>query len=148
MHLLDTDALSITSPASRLSGDAVETWRAWVRRNQDTLFLSVITIMEVRFGLERLRTRGASRKATDLAKWLLITETIYRDRLIWVSPEIAHRAGEMLARAAKAGVTPGAEDALIAASAEASGFRLVTRNEKHMRAFEVELLNPLSAPPG
>ena len=147
MYLLDTDALSFTSPKSRLAGDGAEAWRSWVRRNRERLFISVVTIMEIRFGVEKLRAKGASRKGAALAKWLLIGETIYRDRIVWVSPEIAHRAGEMLARAERAGVMPGSEDAIIAASAEVSGFRLVTGNERHMRALGVAWLNPLGALP-
>lgn len=143
MYLLDTDVLSFTSPASRLSGEEVETWRSWVRSNQEQLFISAVTIMEIRFGVERLRTKGAASKCAALGKWLLITETIYRDRIVWVSPEIANQAGALLALAEHTGVKPGAEDALIAASAAVSGYMLVTRNERHMRAFGVEHLNPL-----
>ena len=143
MYLLDTDVLSFTSPASRLAGGEVEAWRSWVQDNQQQLFISAITIMEVRFGVERLRAKGASSKSLALDKWLLIAETIYRDRVVWISPEVAHKAGELLARAEQAGSRPGSEDALIAASAAVSGFVLVTRNEKHMRAFGVEFVNPL-----
>lgn len=142
MYLLDTDVLSFTSPTSRLAGDKVEAWRSWVRDNQQQLFISAITIMEVRFGVERLRAKSASSKSLALDKWLLIAETIYRDRIVWVSPEVAHKAGELLARAEQVGSRPGSEDALIAASAVVSGFALVTRNEKHMRAFGVDILNP------
>lgn len=147
-YLLDTDALSFTSPVSRLAGHQADAWRNWVRLNQDSLFISAITIMEIRFGLERLRGKGATRKSADLAKWLLITETIYRERIVWVSPEIAGRAGELLARAERSGVMPGAEDALVAASAELAGCCLMTRNERHMAAFGVEWMNPLRLPVG
>lgn len=143
MYLLDTDALFFTSPQSKLSGEEVTAWRLWVRMHQSRIFLSAVTIMEVRYGLERLKARGATSKSAALAKWLLITETIYRGRIVWVSPEIAHRAGEMLAQAEKAGLTPGAEDALIAASAAVSRYLLVARNERHMRAFDIEWENPL-----
>lgn len=143
MFLLDTDILSYTSPASRLSDDAAEAWRGWVRDNEGKLFLSVVTLMEIRFGVETLRAKGASKRSAALGKWLLITETIYRDRIVWVSPEIADKAGAMLARAVQAGVTPGSEDALIAASADISDFRLVTRNERHMNTFGIDCLNPL-----
>lgn len=145
MYLLDTDVLSFTSPSSRLTGAQADAWRDWVRSKQDHLFFSAITIMELRYGVEKLRGSGATRKSESLAKWLLITETIYRNRVLWISPEIAHKAGELLARAMRAGIAPGSEDALVAASAEVSGFVLVSGNERHMRAFGVELLNPLRA---
>jgi predicted nucleic acid-binding protein len=147
MYLLDTDVLSITSPLSRLAGEEIEAWRDWVRKNADALHLSVVTLMEVRFGLEKLRAKKAVNKAAALNKWLLVTETIYRARIVWVPPEIAHKAGELLYRAERAGVTPGSEDAIIAASAELTGFRLVSRNERHMRSFGVQVLNPLKGLP-
>jgi predicted nucleic acid-binding protein len=146
-YLLDTDVLSITSPASRLAGDAVDGWRRWVEDNTDRIHLSAITTMEVRFGVENLRTKGHYRKANALAKWLLISETLYRDRIIWISPDIAHRAGEMLSVAASSGHRPGAEDALIAASAAVLGMRLVSRNLRHMRALGSDCVDPLSALP-
>lgn len=147
MYLLDTDVLSITSPASRLAGAEVEAWRNWVRLNGELLHFSVVTIMEVRFGVERLSARGATIKADTLRKWLLVTETLYRSRIVRVSPEIAHKAGELLHRAAQEGADPGSEDALIAASAEIMGFRLVSRNERHMRALGADCLNPLGTMP-
>jgi predicted nucleic acid-binding protein len=146
-YLLDTDVLSITSPVSRLSGLAVEDWRDWVRTNDSRLHISTITLMEIRFGVENLRAKGSVAKATVLSKWLLITETLYGDRIIWISPEIAHKAGEMLSAAASVGMRPGSEDALIAASAAVNGMRLVSRNLRHMKALGAVCLDPLGALP-
>ena len=55
MYLLDTDVLSITNPASGLSEPQAQAWRDWVRRNERVLYFSTVTIMEVRFGVERAR---------------------------------------------------------------------------------------------
>jgi predicted nucleic acid-binding protein len=146
-YLLDTDVLSITSPASRLAGDAVDDWRRWVRNNTDRINLSAITLMELRFGVENLRAKRHLRKADALSKWLLISETLYRDRIVWISPEIADRAGQMLSIAAARGHKPGAEDALIAASAHVGGMMLISRNLRHMRALGADCLDPLGALP-
>lgn len=147
MFLLDTDVLSLTSPASRLKEPRADAWRDFVRDNGDRLWFSVITIMEVRFGIERSRLRGATRQAAQLSKWLLVAETIHADRLVAVSPAIAHRAGEMLAKAVAGGASPSAEDALIAASAENRGMRLISRNRRHMLAFGIECIDPLAELP-
>jgi predicted nucleic acid-binding protein len=147
VYLLDTDVLSLTSPTSQLTGAAAERWRSWVGRNEAALHLSAITLMEVRYGVERLRLRGASRRAADLARWLLIVETIYIDRIVWISPEIADRAGVLLARCEAGGIEPGAEDALIAASAEVQGFRLLSRNARHMAGFGIAWANPIDLAP-
>ena len=147
MLLLDTDVLSLTSPRSRLTGIAVDAWRIFVRDNVELLNFSVVTLMEVRFGIERLQQKDATRQAADLAKWLLVAETIHADRLVPVSISIAHRAGQMLARAESTGVKPSAEDALIAASAVESGMRLVSRNRKHMNALGIDCIDPLDTLP-
>jgi predicted nucleic acid-binding protein len=145
--LLDTDVLSLTSPRSRLTGVAVDAWRVFVRENVELLHFSVVTLMEVRFGIERLRQKDATRQAADLTRWLLIAETIHSGRLVPVSRAIAHRAGQMLARAESAGVKPSAEDALIAASAAELGMRLVSRNRRHMEALGIECIDPLESLP-
>mgnify|MGYP001164713078 CR=1 FL=1 len=144
MVLLDTDILSLTSPASRLDEQEVRGWREWVRHNVHLLHLSVVTLMEVRFGVEKLAARGASRKADDLRRWLAVTETMHGTRLLPVSAEIAHKAGEFLHVAMAAGVTLSSEDALIAATAHCHGFRLLSRNLRHMSAFGIDVADPLA----
>lgn len=147
MYLLDTDVLSLTSPTSALDTGEVQRWRDWVGSNQEALYFSVITLMEVRFGLEKLQAKGATAKCGRLKKWLLLTETIYRHRTIPVSSEIAHLAGAFLHNAARKGMAPGAEDALIAATAQVADLRLVSRYNKHMAALGVDCLDPLRALP-
>jgi len=138
----------LTSPQSRLAGAAVEDWRRFVRENVELLHFSVVTLMEVRFGIERLRLRGANRQAADLTKWLLIAETIHSERLVPVSAEVAHKAGAMLARAVSLGFAPSAEDAFIAASAAHHGMRLVSRNSRHMTALGIDCIDPFENLPG
>jgi len=135
MYLLDTDAFALTSPTSGLHGTDVEKWRDWVRRNDAGLYLSVITIMEVSFGIEKLATKGARRKATYLARWLAVAETAYRGRIMPVTMEIAHLAGE-LCGAVAAGTLPSSEDATIAATASVYGLHLLSRNRNHMQALK------------
>ena len=144
MFVVDTDVLSLTSPASKLDTDAVARWRDWVRKNRQDIFLSSITIMEVRFGIEKLRARGAEARASALRHWLLAAETVHAHRIVPVSTEIAHAAGGLLHKAFRNGGKPSSEDALIAATADKLGFRLLSRNAKHMRLFGVDFTDPLS----
>ena len=148
MFVVDTDVLSLTSPASKLDTEAVARWREWVRRNRQDIFLSSITIMEVRFGIENLRARGAEARAMALRQWLLAAETVHAHRVVPVSTEIAHAAGALLHRAFRNGGKPESEDALIAATAASLGFRLLSRNAKHMGLFGVDFIDPLSNLPG
>ena len=147
MYVLYTDVFSITSPVSAFDAPTVSAWRAWVHLNQNLLYFSVVTVMEVRFGIEMARHRGATQKARRLEEWLLAAETVHRERLIPVSSDIAHRAGALLHRAVTEGVTPSTEDALIAASAEIRGFAVLSRNGKHMRALTDHWFDPLDLLP-
>ena len=148
MFVLDTDVLSITSPLSVVPHPMAEAWRDWVRGNVVDLHFSVVTLTELRFGVERLRAKGASRKAADLTRWLLASETVHRTRILDVTPDIAHRAGELLWHAVGSGTQPSTEDALIAATADICGFRLLSRNGKHMGVFGIDWANPLENFPG
>jgi len=147
MYLLDTDVLSLTSPVSALSTEGVEAWRDWVRINNDMLYFSAITIMEMRFGLQKLIAKGATARSDRLKKWLFVTETLYQHRIVPISIEIAHQAGVFLHEAVRRGIQPGAEDALIAATARVMDLQLVSRNRKHMDALGIECLDPIQSLP-
>ena len=147
MYGLDTDVFSATNPTSRFVGEQVEAWRGWVRRNERVLDFSVATIMEVRFGIEKSLASGATNKARRLKQWLIAAETVHRDRIIPVTIEIAHKAGELLHRAVAAGMMPSSEDAIIAATASVNGFTVLSRNAKDMKALTAAWLNPLDTVP-
>lgn len=143
MYLLDTDVLSLTSPLSRLEGEGVENWRNWVAANSASLHFSTITLLEIRFGIEKLLSRGAAQRAEKLQRWIAIIQGVHQSRLMPVSGEIADRAGVLLFKAHSDGHSPSSEDAIVAATAELLKFRLLSRNVKHMRALGVDCLDPL-----
>ena len=146
MYVLDTDVLSLTAPSGY--GDAAtDAWRRWVRDNESGLYLSVVTLMEVRYGLEKSRAKGATKKAEILTQWLASAEALHYGRIFSVSVEIAHKTGELLYRAVASGMAPSAEDAIIAATAEVNGFMVLTRNAKDMRALTTSWMNPFEALP-
>ena len=147
MYVLDTDVLSLTNASTGFGVVEVERWRQWVKENERGLYLSVITLMEVRYGIEKCRAKGATSKAEKLSKWLAAAETLHRGRILSVSIEIAHQAGKLLYRAIASGMAPSSEDALIAATAEVKGFTVLTRNAKDMSALTANWLNPLEALP-
>jgi predicted nucleic acid-binding protein len=144
MFLLDTDVLSFAGPTSSLTPDQREQWRRWVHDHQAEIFWSTISLMEVRYGIERARLKGATRKAEQLNHWLVGLEVTYRDRLVPVTSTVANLAGALLAKAETAGSQPSSEDALIAASAELGGFILITRNGRDMAAMTDRWRDPLS----
>jgi toxin FitB len=83
-YLLDTNILSELkrpSPDSRV--------RAWYAgAPSDGLYLSVITLGEVRKGIERLRSRDRGR-ANDLASWRDGLAAAYGDRILPIDQAVA-----------------------------------------------------------
>lgn len=102
MYVVDTDVVSRTSPLSR-ERDRVS---HWLRMHVGLTFISTATLAELRFGVSRLRLRGAARQAAALAAWVETVMTTFRGRMLEIGMEVGLRTGEMLARAEKAGFDP------------------------------------------
>jgi len=103
-------------------------------------FLSVVTLSEIRFGIERL-PRGTRRERFDhWLSWELPLE--FRDRILPVSEAVAETAGLIRASAMDTGRPMAVMDALIAASAQVHGLTLITRNVKDFAAWGGPILNP------
>ncbi len=104
--------------------------------------LSVVTLSEIRFGVERL-PRGARREQLDhWLSWELPLE--FGDRVLLVSQAVANVAGEVRARAMRAGRAMGVMDAFIAATAQVHDLTLVTRNVKDFEVWGGSVVNPWS----
>jgi predicted nucleic acid-binding protein len=109
--------------------------------DESNLFLSVITIGEIKKGIERLPA-GSSRKQ-DLALWLnngLLER--FSGRIYPLTVEILLRWGTLYAGVEASGQTVSTLDSLIAAIALFHHAILVTRNEDHFRPTRVEIVNP------
>jgi toxin FitB len=139
MYLLDTNVLSATAPTKAQPDEAV---REWIRGNSQALYLSVITLLELSYGLSWLRHRGATARAARLQLWMDAVCGHYTERILPVDLGIALRAGELIAAARTAGARVGSEDAVIAATAEQRGFVVLTGNTRHFAPMAVAHLNP------
>jgi predicted nucleic acid-binding protein len=107
-----------------------------------SFFISVITVAELRHGVERLPA-GTRRERLDA--WL--TEQIplrFEDRLLAVDAETANGWGRVMARGRADGRPISAMDAFIAATAEQHDLTLVTRNVSDFNALGLRLVNPWS----
>ncbi|WP_225726431.1 MULTISPECIES: type II toxin-antitoxin system VapC family toxin [unclassified Nocardia] len=111
--------------------------------DEDELFLSVISIGEIRRGVERL---PESKRRARLTEWLseLVTAR-FNDRLLPVDLPVAQAWGRLRARADAIGQNVCPMDGLIAATAESHGLAVVTRNGKDFRALGVSSINPWEA---
>lgn len=134
-YLLDTN---VVSELRKRNPDANVV--AWYERVADhDLFLSAITVGEIRIGIERLRRRDAAR-AEVLDRWLNSLRTTYRERVIGVDAEVAEEWGRLNV----ADPLP-VLDGLLAASAAVRGATLVTRNTKDFVRCGISVLNPFEA---
>jgi hypothetical protein len=118
-----------------------------LERNSEQLHLSVISLMEISYGIAWLRHRQAWRKAALLQAWLDDVTTFHHSRIIMVVADIALRAGQLLAKARAGGVEVSAEDALIAASADVHDMTVVSANARHFVPMGVRCVDPRAGLP-
>lgn len=136
--LLDTNVVSEWTKPRPNAG--VVSWLA--EADEDRIFISVVTVAELRHGIERLAA-GARRDRLDA--WL--TEQVplrFEERLLPVDAETAHAWGRIMARGQAAGRPVGTMDAFIAATAERHDMTLVTRNVSDFETLGIRLVNPWS----
>jgi toxin FitB len=134
--LLDTNVVSEWVKPRPNPG--VVTWLANV--DEDRVFLSVVTLTELRYGIERLAA-GARRRS--LEEWLQRELPVrFEGRILPVDEAVADASGRIAARSESAGRPIEAIDAFLAATAEVHNLTLVTRNESDFRAALRTTLNP------
>ena len=114
---------------------------AWMQaRPGAALFLSVLTLGEIRKGIERVED-GARKQA--LLDWLEVELPHYfLGRLLGIDAHTADRWGCLMA---SAGRPLPAIDGLLAATALQHDLTLVTRNTKDFAGLTVRLINPWEA---
>lgn len=118
-----------------------EVWEWWLAMEGQELFLSVMTLGEVRKGIDRLRTRDVP-QVLVLERWLDKVRREFNGRLIPVTVEIADRWGKFQATRSLPEV-----DALLAATVLEHDLILVTRNETDFDGLGIRVLNPFPAYP-
>lgn len=135
-YLLDTNVVS--ELRKRNPDPAVLAWYDKVTSAE--IFLSVLTIGEIRLGIERLRRKDSAR-AGLLEHWLRGLRAAYGDRIIGVDAEVAEEWGRLNVPDPVPVI-----DGLLAASAKVRGWTLVTRNTADMVRSGVSVLNPFDQP--
>ena len=108
--------------------------------DEDRTFLSVITLGELRRGVDRLAN---GRRRDRLERWLtgdLLDR--FTDRVLPVDAPVADEWGRLLARAESAGKAIAGIDGLVAATAKVHNLQVVTRNVRHFRLAGVVVICP------
>jgi len=105
----------------------------------DDLWLSVITLHELAFGLARVND---PRRQAKLEVFIAAMKTQFDGRILDLETSIAELAGRLRAFAATQGRALEPLDSLIAATAVTQGVVLATRNIKDFDCLEIALKNP------
>jgi predicted nucleic acid-binding protein len=134
--LLDTNIVSESIKPRPNPG--VVNWLASV--DEDHVFISVVTLTEIRYGIERMQS-GSKRKRLD--EWLQ-SELPFRfeGRILPIHAVIADACGRLMARSEALGRPVEARDAFIAATSEVYGLTLLTRNVSDFQPVLKAILNP------
>ena len=114
---------------------------AWIdQRPASTLFLSVLTLGEIRKGVEGV---ADAQRRMALLDWLEADLPAYfSGRILPIDAQVADRWGRVAAAAHR---PVAAIDSLLAATALRHDLNLVTRNERDFSGFGLQLINPWTA---
>lgn len=135
-YLLDTNVISELRKGERADSN-VTAWFA--RRSDEEIFLSVLTIGEIRRGIESVRRRDPD-AAAALDRWLAFLGEAHGERILPLDRAIAEEWGRMNVPDPLPVV-----DGLLAATARVLGLTFVTRNVADVESTGVELLDPFTA---
>lgn len=132
-YLIDTNVLSELKRKTPYPN--VLRW--FVDRPASTLYLSVLTLGEIRKGIQAIPQVTQRQTLVDWLETDLIL--FFRGRLLAVDAAVADRWGRLVA---EAGRPLPAIDSLLAATALEHDLTLVTRNTKDFEGLRLSILNP------
>lgn len=138
VYIVDTDVISEIRKGEK-ANPGVRGFFATASREAIPLYLSVVTIGELRTGVERLRHRGDTAQARRLERWLRQVTTTYANAILPIDVEIAHVWGRLR--------VPNPENPLdkqIAATALIHDLAVATRNAAHFAPTGVRVHNPFA----
>jgi toxin FitB len=138
MYLIDTNVISELRKKTR-ANSGVNAFFKQANKEKSALFLSVITVGELRRGVDMISHRGDLSQSNKLAAWLDILLNEYADSILDFTAAEAQLWGRL-----RVPHPHNAIDKQIAATALIYDLTLVTRNVKDFAGLGVELINPFS----
>ena len=136
MYLIDTNVISEIRKKSK-ANSGVRAFFSRAAQQETCLYISVITVGELRRGVEMIRYRGDTRQADKLEKWLITLINEYSENILDFTEAEAQVWGRLR--------VPNYENALdkqIAATALTNGLTVVSRNIDDFTGTGVKLINP------
>ncbi len=135
-YLLDANVIS--ELISKQPNKRVVEWLD--RLDPNTIYLSVITIGEIRKGTEKL---PPSKRRDKVKEWLEEDLLLrFQGRILNITTEVMLIWGELTGRLENEGRRITALDSLITAIALHGSYHLVTRNERDFQHTGVKIVNP------
>lgn len=136
MILLDTNVIS--EPLRTTPQPSVITWLD--AQPVETLFLSVVTVAEMRLGVARLpQGRRRSGLLDQLEQQIL---PVFAGRILSFDLLATQRYAQAMAKAQASGLAVGVADGFIASIALANGMVVATRDTAPFEAMGVSVINP------
>jgi toxin FitB len=136
MYLIDTNVVSETRKESKANRGVVGFFDR-TAASGEPVYLSVVSVGELRRGVEIIRHRGAADEAARLEDWLTSVLDQYSENILDFGADAAQVWGRLRVP------DPGRElDKQIAAIALVNDLTLVTRNAADFKATGAKLLNP------
>ncbi len=138
MYLIDTNVISEARKRSKTNKGVRAFFRQMIKE-EASLFISVVTIGELRRGIELIRHRGDHRQANQLEKWVEKLLAEFEDFILNIDGDVAQLWGRLR--------VPHPENALdkqIAATALVYDLTVVSRNLKDFRKTGVRILDPFT----
>ena len=133
--LLDTNVIS--EPKQKTPNAQVLEWLD--AQDESKLFLSVLTVGEIRKGITRLES---GKKKAELEEWLEKLRNRFARRLLPMSEKTFLIWGRICGDFENKGIVRSALDSLLEATALEHDLILVTRNVKNLQNSQVTILNP------
>jgi hypothetical protein len=138
MYLIDTNVISEYRKHDR-ANPGVQTFFAEAIKKNQHCFISVVTVGELRRGVELIKHRNDAPQAERLETWLSSILESYSNNILGIDRDTAQLWGKLR--------VPHPENALdkfIAATAIIYDLTLVTRNNKHFSGTMIKLHNPFT----
>jgi toxin FitB len=136
MYLADTNVISETRRLHRANKGVRAFFRQAVIDKRD-IHLSVITVGELRRGVEQLRRRRDAVQAENIEAWMKNVLVEYKGKILSVNKDIGDLWGKIRSQHPEPAV-----DKLIAATAIFHGLTVVTRNVRDFEVTGVDAINP------
>ena len=134
MHLLDTNVISELRAGKRQQSKEVRAWAA--RQVPASLYLSSVTMLELRVGMER-KARVDAQRGNVLMRWIDALEEHFDGRILPFTTRGARMCAPLHVPDPRSW-----RDSLIASTAMEHGFSLVTRNVADFEGMSLQVINP------